>query len=272
GWHDATVRLEGPIVADVADHFRLRWPSDLPTVQRSEPIDGPQVHLVRTVPEHVYPGLHDGEFTILESYLRALRGAERLVYLESQFLWSSEIVSVLAEKLRNPPCDDFRVVVLLPARPNNGGDDTRGQVGVLLDADEGNGRFLACTLFQPGRGGGIVYVHAKVGIVDDRWLTIGSANLNEHSLFNDTEVNVVVHDEALARAARLRLWSEHLQRDDVDGDPVKVIDEIWRPIAERELARRRREGFSEHRLVLLPHVSRRAEALRGPLSGLFVDG
>jgi hypothetical protein len=36
-----------------------------------------------------------------------------------------------------------------------------------------------------------VYVRAKVGIVDDRWLTLGSANLNAHSFFSDSEVNVV---------------------------------------------------------------------------------
>jgi len=272
GWHDVCMRLEGPIVGDVAEHFRLRWPAALPGTPPPRALDGPEVQLVRTVPEHIYPGLDKGEFTILESYLRALRSAERFVYLESQFLWSTEIVSVLADKLRDPPCDDFRVVVLLPARPRNGGDDTRGQVGVLVGADAGRGRFLACTLYQAGRGGGHVYVHAKVGIVDDRWLTIGSANLNEHSLFNDSEVNVVVRDEGLARRARLRLWSEHLESDDVDGDPVAVIDELWRPCAERELERRRAEGYCERRLVLLPHVSRRAEALRGPLSGLLVDG
>jgi phosphatidylserine/phosphatidylglycerophosphate/cardiolipin synthase-like enzyme len=54
-------------------------------------------------------------------------------------------------------------------------------------------------------------VHAKIGIVDDAWLTLGSANLNEHSLFNDTEMNVVTHDTALARQTRLRLWAEHLE-------------------------------------------------------------
>ena len=32
---------------------------------------------------------------------------------------------ILADKLRNPPSDEFRVVLLLPARPNNGTDDTR---------------------------------------------------------------------------------------------------------------------------------------------------
>ena len=277
GWHDACLRLEGPVVADVADHFRLRWPGKLERAQPPEPVGSIDVQLVRTVPERVYSGLERGEFTILESYLRALRSAERLVYLESQFLWSSEVVTVLAEKLRNPPTDDFRVVALLPARPNNGGDDTRGQVGVLVDADEEGGgvsRFLACTLYQPGRGGSIVYVHAKIAIVDDRWLTIGSANLNEHSLFNDTEVNVVLHDEATVRAARLQLWSEHLERpvEDVAGDPTALVDEVWRPRAEEELERRRRDGYVQHRLTLLPHVSRRAQALWGPISGLLVDG
>ena len=156
GWHDVCMRLEGPIVGDVAEHFRLRWPAALPGTPPPQALDGPEVQLVRTVPEHIYPGLDKGEFTILESYLRALRSAERFVYLESQFLWSTEIVSVLADKLRDPPCDDFRVVVLLPARPRNGGDDTRGQVGVLVGADAGRGRFLACTLYQAGRGGGHV--------------------------------------------------------------------------------------------------------------------
>jgi phosphatidylserine/phosphatidylglycerophosphate/cardiolipin synthase-like enzyme len=119
-----------------------------------------------------------------------------------------------------------------------------------------------------------VYVHAKVGIVDDRWLTVGSANLNEHSLFNDTEVNVVLCDEQRARDARLRLWSEHLERDagEIDGAPAAVIDALWRPLATQNAEHRRLHGWTPHRLVTLPHVSRRAEALRGPINGLLVDG
>ncbi len=283
GWHDAAVRLEGPVVADVAEHFLLRWRSladdRAPDPPRSEPLPGGRdVQLVRTVPERVYDALRGGEFAIAESYLRALRSAERLVYLESQFLWSPEIVFALSDKLRRPPRDDFRVVVVLPSHPNNGGDDTRGQLGVLVDADRGSGddttRFLACTLFQPGAGGKPVYVHAKVGIVDDRWLTLGSANLNEHSLFNDTEANVVLRDEELARATRLRLWAEHLERpeDEVAGDPARVFDELWKPWAEEQLERRRAGDPGCGRLALLPRVSRRTNALWGPLNGLFVDG
>jgi phosphatidylserine/phosphatidylglycerophosphate/cardiolipin synthase-like enzyme len=117
-------------------------------------------------------------------------------------------------------------------------------------------------------------VHAKIGIVDDRWITLGSANLNEHSLFNDTEMNVVSLDRELARATRLRLWAEHLERpqDEVAGDPADVIDELWRPLAERQLERRRRGQPLDHRLVRLPHAARKSNRLFGPFNGLLVDG
>jgi phosphatidylserine/phosphatidylglycerophosphate/cardiolipin synthase-like enzyme len=278
GWHDAASRISGPAVADVAEHFRVRWQEvtreQLPAVPPPEPAGEVELQVVRTVPEKIYPPLAKGEFTILESYLRALRSAEKLIYLENQFLWSPEIVAVLAEKLRHPPDERFRLVVLLPAKPNSGNDDTRGQLGVLVAADDGAGRFLACTLYQPGSNGSPVYVHAKIGIVDDRWLTIGSANLNEHSLFNDTEVNIVTHDPALAKATRLELWSEHLQRPaaELDTDPADVVDRFWRPLASRQLEHRRHDRPLTHKLLLLPHVSRRANALRGPINSMLVDG
>jgi phosphatidylserine/phosphatidylglycerophosphate/cardiolipin synthase-like enzyme len=278
GWHDATSRLRGPAVADVADHFRMRWrevtgeyPRD---AERADRAGGLEVQVVRTVPERIYDAVPRGDFGILESYLRALRAAERLVYLENQFLWSPEIVDVLADKLRHPPSDDFRVLLVLPAKPNNGNEDTRGQLGVLATADDGHGRLLACTIHQRGERSRPVYVHAKVGIVDDRWLTVGSANLNEHSLFNDTEMNVVMRDETLARRTRLRLWAEHLECDRslLEGEPAEIIDTRWRPLAEEQLRRRRAALPLTHRLLLLPHVSRRAAGMLGPINGFLVDG
>src|SRR5205823_7472694 len=105
------------------------------------------------------------------------------------------------------------------------------------------------------------YVHAKVGIVDDRWLTLGSANLNAHSFFNDTEVNVVSCDRALARDTRLRLWAAHLERDidEVGGEPSTVVDELWRPTAAEQRERRRRDQPLTHGLVELEATSRRSE-------------
>jgi phosphatidylserine/phosphatidylglycerophosphate/cardiolipin synthase-like enzyme len=278
GWHDVATRIEGPAVKDVAEHFRLRWRAAtqeaLPAPAEPETAGDVEIQIARTLPAGTYKAVPDGDYSILESYLAALRSAERIVYLENQFLWSPEVVDVLADKLAHPPHDDFRVVVLLPARANDGADISRGQVAALIEADEGDDRFLACTVYaREGVLRDIVYVHAKVGIVDDRWLTIGSANLNAHSLLNDTEMNIVTHDLQQARSTRLRLWAEHLERDEgeIAGNPAKVFDELWQPIATEQLHRIERGEPLTHRLVRLPGVSRRRRRLLGPLQSHLYD-
>ena len=140
GWHDVATRLRGPAVADVGEHFRVRWREltgqPLPELtppprrrrhDRAGPAHGPGGH-VRLDPETVNFG--SSRATCARS-----RSARELIYIENQFLWSPELVVVIADKLRNPPTPDFRVVVVLPAKANNGAEDTRGQVRVLLDAD-----------------------------------------------------------------------------------------------------------------------------------------
>ncbi|MFZ1926950.1 MAG: hypothetical protein WAU42_12500, partial [Solirubrobacteraceae bacterium] len=147
GWHDASSRVRGPAVADVSAHFAARWRAVTGKQIEEGPTPGPagdvELQVVRTVPEEIYDFMPQGDFRILEAYTRALRSARTFVYLESQFLWSAQVVEILAAKLREPPSDRFRVVVLLPAKPNNGADTTRGQLGVLGRADNGAGRFLA---------------------------------------------------------------------------------------------------------------------------------
>ena len=285
GWHDVGTRLRGPAVADVNDHFRTRWREltgeQLPALAAAEPAGDTTVQVVRTVEEDMYDALPHGDFRIFESYVRALRSARELIYLENQFLWSPELVSIIADKLRNPPTPEFRVVVLLPAKANNGAEDTRGQVGVLIDADDGGRaeRFLAATIraLSPSHDrADPLYVHAKVAVVDDRWLIVGSANLNAHSLFNDTEMCVVTDDAALARDTRVRLWAEHLELDE---------DEVARRRARRHWwtsagARSPTSSSSASAPSCRPPIAcwscraRRGGRARllGPLNGLFADG
>ncbi len=279
GWHDASSRVRGPAVVDVGAHFAARWHAVTGEQLEQAPPPGPagdvELQVVRTVPEKIYDFMPQGDFRILEAYTRALRSARAFVYLESQFLWSAQVVEILAAKLREPPSDRFRVVVLLPAKPNNGADTTRGQLGVLARADNGAGRFTASTI--SARTGGLtgpLYVHAKIGIVDDAWMTVGSANLNEHSFFNDTEMNIITCDATVAREMRLRLWAEHLECsiEGVSGEPASVIDELWRPIATEQRERRDHREAPTHRLRELYGVSRRSMALLGPLDSLLVDG
>ena len=278
GWHDAATVLRGPVVADVAAHFAARWRSvtgvALEAPEPQPPAGEVEVELLRTVPEKTYDFLPRGEFSILSGYLAALRSARSHIYLENQFLWSAEVTDVLVDKLRHPPSDRFRLLLVLPRRPNNGSDTTRGQLARLISADAGRGHLLATTVVGPTGDSPGVYVHAKVGIVDDRWLTIGSANLNEHSLFNDTEVNVLTLDRALARDTRLRLWEEHTGRPrrDLEGPVADVVDHVWVPVCDEQDAASRSGRDPVHRIERLQALSRRVDQLQGPLRGLLVDG
>jgi hypothetical protein len=78
----------------------------------------------------------------------------------------------------------------------------------------------------------------------------------------------------LARDTRLRLWAEHLERpiETVGGDPTRVVDELWKPIAREQLERQSLNEAATHHLLELRGVSRRSAALLGPLQGLVVDG
>jgi phosphatidylserine/phosphatidylglycerophosphate/cardiolipin synthase-like enzyme len=83
-----------------------------------------------------------------------------------------------------------------------------------------------------------VYVHAKVCVIDDVWMIVGSDNLNRRSWTHDSEISCAVIDSVLddrepldpaglgdgarrvARDARLRLWGEHLERAPDDRDDL----------------------------------------------------
>src|SRR5256885_1266742 len=66
GWHDASTRLRGPAVVDVADHFTSRWREiageDVGTPLPPAEAGSHEVQVVRTVPEHVYRFRPRGDF------------------------------------------------------------------------------------------------------------------------------------------------------------------------------------------------------------------
>jgi phosphatidylserine/phosphatidylglycerophosphate/cardiolipin synthase-like enzyme len=83
------------------------------------------------------------------------------------------------------------------------------------------------------RTGTPIYVHAKVGVIDDTWAIVGSGNINRRSWTYDTELSCAVlgqHPDGscFARRLRLDLAREHLDRaegDDADlRDPRDAFD------------------------------------------------
>jgi phosphatidylserine/phosphatidylglycerophosphate/cardiolipin synthase-like enzyme len=243
-WHDVALRIEGEAVADVEANFRQRWeavtgddalPTKVPAVDQAW---ATPAQIVRTIPQGRYDFARRGEYGIHHMYMEALRQACNYVYIETQYLWSPDIMDAFSELITSRDPASFRVVVVLPARATSGKWDNDHHVEKLRQTDAGRGIFEAYSLFASGPTTGEkafsyrpIYVHAQLAIIDDEWCTVGSANLNNRGLVTDSEINVAVRDPALASGLRLRLWGEHLgvsEQQIAAMPPSAVIDSLWR--------------------------------------------
>ena len=270
-WHDVQIRIDGPAVQQVSWTFGERWldpnPLDRPTPARAlrhalsrnrpergklaDPDRSPApcgthaVQVLRTYPARrpPYPFARDGERSIARAYMKAFANAQQFIYLEDQYLWSLAATDALCAALRANA--DLRCAIVIPRYPDPSG---------VLGAASRFGRWRVeraltraggdrVSIYDLENDEGIpIYVHAKVCIVDDTWMTVGSDNLNRRSWTHDSEICCAVMDRAgdLARDTRVRLAREHLDvsesadradLDDVDTwftalhDSARALDE-----------------------------------------------
>jgi phosphatidylserine/phosphatidylglycerophosphate/cardiolipin synthase-like enzyme len=234
------------------DHYANALPTQLPD---PAPVGSHAVQLLRTYPKRLggYPFAPQGERSVAHGYTKALQRARCLVYVEDQYLWSKEVASTFAEALRAHP--ELRVVAVLPHNPDQDGrfslpPNLVGRDRALSTIRAAGGDRVAIYGVE-NSSGTPVYVHAKVCIVDDTWATIGSDNFNRRSWTHDSELSAAVLDEirdprepldpgglddgarVYARALRLQLLREHLDRTDDEGlvDPHAAFDELRRAAA-----------------------------------------
>jgi len=109
-----------------------------------------------------------------------------------------------------------------------------------------------------------IYIHSKLLLVDDGFMTLGSANLNQRSMAVDSEINIATNDAALVRDLRQRVWEQHSNRkvSGKSGSQAEIAEEFgeWRKLMASNLDRKKRgeqmEGF------LLPLADHRNSTIR----------
>jgi phosphatidylserine/phosphatidylglycerophosphate/cardiolipin synthase-like enzyme len=278
-WHDAQVEIRGPAVADLSTTFRERWEDPTPLDHRNPwrarltrrvrqprhpgPLPDPLPEPEPTGPQAVqilrtYPAKHPplpfaprGERSVARGYSKAFRRARRLIYVEDQFLWSTEVARILADALRRAPL--LRLIAVVPRYPDQDGPLTGppNRIGqqAALDLVKAVGGDRVAVYDLENEAGTPIYVHAKVCVVDDVWAAVGSDNLNRRSWTHDAELAAAVLDSTLdprapadpaglgdgarvfARQLRLALWREHLGRAPGDDGDLLGPDrgfQAWR--------------------------------------------
>lgn len=227
-FHDVQLMVDGGAAAVLAEAVRVRWAAAAgvelaPVAATADPWPRglePDLREVDVAIARTRPELNGGdEVREVEATFRAaIAEAERFIYIENQYLTAGTIAEALLARMRQRP--ELEVMAVLPGEHTGWLEKNAMQAGRARFVARFHRHGLAdrIRLYAPevDKDGKtvVVTVHAKVMVVDDRSLRIGSANLNNRSMGFDSECDLIVlarDDERRRAVRRLRdgLIAEH---------------------------------------------------------------
>jgi len=162
-------------------------------------------------------------------YESMFRKARDSIYIEDQFLFQDRaITQVLVNQLRKET--NLKVITLGPMEPNLPGfvlsviskesiNDINNNLAALRKAGKDRVRTYSLisqhSTFNERRRQ--IYIHSKLMIVDDKWITVGSANTDRDGFEASTEFDLGIVSATLSPRLRVKLWREHLKTDSTDS-------------------------------------------------------
>jgi len=204
--YDYAVRIEGPLIASVLQQterlwHRVAWASLRRSEQRHPAVNA-AVHGDQRAALVVRDNLsHRSD--IEDAYLAAIAEArEEIVIANAYFFPGARFRHALRAAARR----GVRVVLLLQGRVEYVllHYASRALYGSLLDA--------GVEIYEYHKS----FLHAKVAVIDKRWATVGSSNIDPFSLMLAREANIVVDDPQFSQELRVSLH-DHMQ------DGAKVV-------------------------------------------------
>jgi phospholipase D1/2 len=232
-FHDVMLMVEGEPARALDELVRVRWQRATGEQLAAPPLrsscwpegvtaafEGSLVAIARTRP--VWRGQAAAR-EIEALYLRAIASARSCIYVENQYLTVLALADALAARLRER---DGPEVLIIGPKVCEGLIETtvmdRGRA-LFLDRVRAADRFGRLRVLHPvnadrGMAPVAINVHAKLLIVDDCLLVVGSANLSNRSMHFDTECNLALEaqgegERAAVLRARDTLLGEHLGCD-----------------------------------------------------------
>ncbi len=187
---DYTVQVEGPLVADIHAGARRLWNlvrfSRLGRRRHEEawlkPLRDP---VGDQAAEFVVRDSLAGRRAIEKAYLRAIRGARQEIFIaNAYFLPGIKFRHALVEAARR----GVRVVLIMQGNTDHPFYQAASRAMYRYFLENGVEIFEYHTS----------ELHAKTAVVDGRWATVGSSNIDPFSLLLAREANVVVHDRRFA--------------------------------------------------------------------------
>jgi len=247
--HDVSINIKGEAAVYIEEYFMEMWNylsdeyfhgqdklvlNSKPSSNTKEPVKS-----IMQVARSITPGTlnKNSERGILEGYRRAIGEAREYIYIENQYFTNRLLAKALKKALeKNPQLQLIMVTNQDPDIPTYRhqqnenlqvlGVDTdkeileHPQIGVFtlwaskIVSSNPNSEKLHV---QP------IYVHSKVAIADDKWATVGTANLDGSSLNSADEFGIAVDPE---KHLNMEI-NAFLMDCDNDNHVLKIRNELW---------------------------------------------
>jgi phospholipase D1/2 len=236
-YHDIQTYHTGPVVKELLDIFVQRWVDSgaealkLPTADgeisfdpaQAIPLPTNRVAVSRTQAATFQtrrPQIQE----IRRLFMDAIMSADQFIYLENQYFSSQAIYWSLISRMALPDRPRLQIIMMLPDRLPFTEELFLGlpQVKMLRSLAQVAQRtghrlsvYSSAVIDEGSRK--MTFIHSKLLLVDDRFLTIGSANATNRSMGLDTELNVSWEADpetqpelvAAMRGLRCSLLAEH---------------------------------------------------------------
>ena len=198
-WRDTDVWIEGPVVEQLQGAFVENWlEATGVALGGADYFPRPLVSKGQVSAQAVRSSPAGGSAALYTMFLLAMASAQRTIYITNPyFLPDSKMIDTVVQAAQR----GVRVVILLPGVIDHNlvRQASRSELGKLLRAN------VEVYEYQPA------LLHAKTMVVDGRWATVGSANLDPRSFNLNDEINIVVYDEVLAKRLE-RVFHDDLTR------------------------------------------------------------
>jgi len=207
GWRDTHIKIEGPAVQAFQYLFVRQWTAqDRADLTDADFFPNPIIagdKVVRVLGSD--PG---GQFEIFKAYNLAMQEAKKTIHITSAYFVPDKQT---VEALKAAAKRGVDVKLVLPGVSDS---------GLVFHA----GRSFYDELLAAGVK---IYqlklsvLHAKTAVIDGKWSTVGSTNMDTRSFLHNSELNVVVLGEAFGNEME-RAFQEDIR------DSVQITLEQWR--------------------------------------------
>lgn len=245
-YHELGVEVAGAACAELTRHVAMRWnrlssiPFPVAPILHSghrRDQAGHKVHISRTRSQLDQTLVREIEHLFLE----LISLSHGRIWMEGQYFWSPRIQKALLQRMARHASDPgspgmLSITLVLADDLELRGLSSQmrwlqahliGELQALATLHPERLQFRA---WFPYSGNRSIYVHSKILLVDDRWLSVGSANFAERALRLDSELMLTLEAKKPDEMRELRMLHDRLERHWLDP---RLLDAAARAAALR---------------------------------------